>query len=100
MVDAATIPPLPPVRRFPEGQRRERARGCIAVPADAPPFDLERAHAVRDTKRAVYVEQREMGRRWVPRSHILPDSQVRKRGDRGTLRVTAWFAINAQWRNA
>lgn len=35
---------------------------------------------------------------WIPKRHILPESEVKHRGDVGTLVIPAWLAADKRWR--
>ena len=51
--------------------------------------------ALHDTENAVMckIDGAEM---WIPKSQIVPESEVHGMGDHGTLTITEWFAIQKE----
>lgn len=50
------------------------------------------AEAIRVSEKALCVKLPGHGERWVPQSQITDDSEVWRKGDKGTLRITSWLA--------
>lgn len=60
-------------------------------------YEVGEAAALRETDRAIFVKIDGVGSSWIPKSQIHDDSEVWKKGDRGTLVVTEWFADKQGW---
>ena len=61
-------------------------------------FEMEDCKAVRSTAKALLVDIPEAGEEvWTPRSQIESWSEVRGKGDEGSLVVTDWFAEKVGW---
>lgn len=63
-------------------------------------YEVEHATALAESDKAVLCRCSDRYRTWdawVPKTQIDPLSDVRKRGDVGTLTVSRWFAMRARW---
>jgi hypothetical protein len=59
---------------------------------------IEGCECIRETEKAILcripdaLEEGDYRETWIPKSQVTDDSEVYKKGDEGTLIVTAWFA--------
>lgn len=63
-------------------------------------YEVEHATALAESDKAILCRCSDEVRAWdawVPKTQIDPLSDVKKRGDRGVLTVSRWFAIRAGW---
>jgi hypothetical protein len=56
---------------------------------------IPNAHALGETAKALRCDLGDDADHWVAKSHIAPQSEVKKRGDRGRLVVSRWLAEKA-----
>ena len=52
---------------------------------------------IKETAKAILVEDSDGDKAWVPKSQIHPDSDVWEDGHEGTLVVTEWFSEQIVW---
>lgn len=52
---------------------------------------------VKDTGKAILVENEDGESAWVPQSQVDEDSEVYSDGDEGTLVVSKWFSDRIEW---
>lgn len=61
-------------------------------------FEIADAMVKAETEKAILVTAPFLDEEtWVPQSQVADESEVWKRGDMGTLVVTAWFARQRGW---
>ena len=60
-------------------------------------FTYGNVKSIRDTDKALLVEDDDGDQIWVPKSQLTEDSEVWKTGQDGDLVVTKWFAEQHGW---